>query len=112
MLAAERLEHLTALRALLGQQDGRAQRGGPGPTLAAEQTGERLAHLGRAERLLGEERQLPAVERLAELAILVGEDQPLEQVGRELGTQLVEPGRITPRLRGGDRQERRDEERP
>ena len=47
-----------------------------------------------AERLVGEERELPAVERLAECAVVVGERQPLAQVGRERAAQRVEPAAL------------------
>ena len=67
-LGAQRRDELAALPRLLGEQHGGAHRRGPRATVAAEQAVEALAHLRRAERLLGEERQLPAVERLAELA--------------------------------------------
>src|SRR5438132_1390268 len=66
----------------------------------------------RAERLLGEKRKLPPVERLAEPAVVVGEGQPRAHAGGEAAAQRVEPRRLTARLRRGDRQERRDPQRP
>ena len=48
------------------------------PSDAAEQRGERLAQPLRAERLVLEQRQLPALERLAELGVVLG----LGELGR------------------------------
>ena len=70
--AAPRASSLRSCR-LLGEQHRSAHRRRPGAAVAAEQADERLAHLGGAERLVGEERELPAVERLAELTVVVGE---------------------------------------
>ena len=47
----------------------------PRAVAGAEQEGERLAQLLGAERVRLEERELPAVERLAELEVLVGGEQ-------------------------------------
>ena len=107
-LLAQRVEQRGPVACLLGEQHGCAHRGGPQPAVASEQAGQRLAHLRAAERLLREQRQLPAIERLAELAILVGEREPLAQVGGELRANLVEPRRLATRLRGRDRKDRRD----
>src|SRR5205085_6935944 len=84
----------------------------PDAAVAAEQARERLANLGAAEGFLGEERQLPAVERFTELAVGVGERQLVAQVAREPRPDLVEPRDVTARLGGSDRQERRDAQRP
>ena len=78
------------------------------PPAAAEQARDRLAQLAGAERLVGEERELPAVERLAELAVVVGEREPLAQVGGELRAKLVETCRLAARLGRRDRQQRCD----
>ena len=43
---------------------------------------------------------------------VVGERQPLAQLGGELGADLVEPRRLAARLRRRDRQHRRDAQRP
>ena len=72
-----------ALGRLVAEQHGSAHRRGPRALFAAEQAGERLGDLAGAERLLGEERELPAVERLAEPAVVVGEQELRAQVGRE-----------------------------
>ncbi len=53
----------------LAEEQRRAQRRRPQPVGAAEQRGQRLAQLLGAERLVLEEGQLPAVERLAELGV-------------------------------------------
>ena len=73
VLGPQRLEQLGALLRLLAEQHGGPHRRRPGAVAAAEQRGERVVQLAGPERLVGEERQLPAVERLGELAVVVGE---------------------------------------
>ena len=84
VLAGEGSEQLDAVLAVLLQQHRGAHRGGPGAVAVPEERGERVLDLARAERLVGEQRELPAVERLAELAILVGERKPFAQIGGDL----------------------------
>ena len=62
------------------------------PPPAAEQARDRLTQLTGAERLVGEERELPAIERLGELAVVVGEREPLAQVGGELRREPCRAG--------------------
>ena len=52
------------------------------------------AQLLGAERLVLEERQLPAVERLGERAVGVGEAEPHEQLAGERTAERVEPRRL------------------
>src|SRR5439155_6353703 len=85
---------------------------GPRAAVAAEQAGQGLPYLCGAERLLGEEGELPAIERLAELAIGIGQGELRAQVGREAGTDLVEARALPTRLGRGDRKQRRDPQRP
>ena len=82
------------------------------PAVAAEQADEGLTDLRRAERLLGEQRELPAVERLAELAVRVCQRQAFPQFGSQPGAHLVEAGRLPARPRRRDRQQGRDAQRP
>jgi hypothetical protein len=111
VLLAEVLEQLGASPGAVAEQDGRAHGRRPGAVVAAEERRQRVAHLAGAERLLGEERELPAVECLGEAAILVGEREPLAQVGGQARADGVEPRRVAPRLRGRDRKQRRDAQR-
>ena len=85
-----------------------AQAPSPAPSKAVSAS----LHLPGAERLVGEERELPAVERLAELAVLVGERQPLAELGGDAGSNRVEPDSIAERLRRRDREQRRDSQGP
>ena len=48
----------------------------------------------------------------AELAVVVGEREPLAQVARQPAAERVEPGRLAVRLRRRDRQQRPDPQRP
>ena len=57
----------------------------------------------RLERAVLEERQLPAVERLTELRVLVCKREAREEIGGEGGAERVEPRRLTGGLRCGDR---------
>src|SRR5207245_5763938 len=59
-----------------------------------------------------EEAQLPAIERLAELGVLVGDGEPLAQVAGEAASEAVEPCGLAVRLRSGDREHRPDAVRP
>ena len=74
---------------------------------------ERLAQLLGAERLVLEERELPAVERLAELAVVVGERRAA-RAGRRARPPRNASSRVgSPRRLGrGDRQHGTDAERP
>src|SRR6476660_1542760 len=109
---AELVEQLAPLPGLVTEQDGSPHRGGPRAALAAEQTGQRLADLCGAERLLGEERELPAIECFSELPIGVGQGELRAQVGREAGPDLVEARSLAARLRRRDRKQRRNAHRP
>ncbi len=60
----------------LAEQGGAAHRRRPGAVAVPERGVERVAQLLAAERLGLEERQLPAVERLAELRVVVGDAEP------------------------------------
>src|SRR5581483_14543 len=111
-LRAQCLRKLAPLTALVGEEHRRPHRRRPGSAVAAEQAGDLLAYLRRAEGLLGEERELPAVERLAELTIVVGHGELLAQVGGELRAQLVEARRLAARLARGDGKQWGDAERP
>ena len=70
-VAAQAVLQLRAGARSLAEQDRPAHGGGPQAVVAAEERGERLAELLRLERPVLEERELPAVERLAELGIVV-----------------------------------------
>ena len=93
-------------RAVLLEEHGAAQRPG-----LAEQRPERAAQLLGAEGFVLEERQLPAVERLGELRVAVGVGERGEHVDGYRRTEAVETGRLTRRLRRGDRENRADAER-
>ena len=70
---------------------------------AAEQRGKRLSELLRLERAVLEERQLPAVERFAELRVFVREREARQEICGEAGAEGVEPRRLAGGLRRGDR---------
>src|SRR5918994_3729312 len=96
----------------VAEQHRRAHRRGPHAVHPAEQGRQRFAQLLLAGRARLEERELPAVERLAEVWVLVRERQALEQLGREPAAERVETRRLAPRLCSGDRQHGLDPERP
>ena len=104
----QRLQQRGAVATRLPEQHRRAHRGGPEAVGPAEQRRERLPQLLGAERLGLEQRQLPAIERLAELRILVGGDQARAEVGREPAAEGVEARRLAARLGGRDRQDGTD----
>src|SRR5581483_6457131 len=104
-------DELATLRRLVGEEHGGPHRRSPPAGVAAEQAVDGLANLSGAERLLGEQRQLPAVEGLAELAILVCQREPRTELGGQCGTRLVEANRLAARLRRRDREQRSDAER-
>ena len=87
------------------EQDGSPQR----PCLA-EERGKGSAELIGPERLVLEERQLPAIERLGKRAVGIGEGEAHEQLAGERATEGVEARRIAGRLGGGDREHRPDPE--
>ena len=58
----------------------------------------------RLERAVLEERQLPAIERFAELGVVVREREAREQIGGEAGAEGVEPRRLAGGLRRRDRE--------
>ena len=65
-----------------------------------------------AERVVLEERQLPAVERLRQRRVGVGEAEAREQLRRERAAERVEARRLARRLRRRDRQHGTDAVRP
>ena len=79
----------------------------PWPTrpILFEERGHSTAKLLGLEGLVLEERELPAVERLGEGRVAVREPEPHEQLGGERRAELVEPGRLSGRLRRGDRED-------
>ena len=85
-----------------------ARRGHVSPSSASE----RGAQLLGAERLVLEQRQLPAVERLGERAVGVGEAEPHEQLAGERAAERVEPRGLARGLRRRDREHRPDAVRP
>ena len=96
----------------LAEQHRRPHRRRPHAVRAAEQRGQRLAELLLARRACLEERELPPVERLAEVRVLVCEREPLEQLAGEPPAERIEARRVPVRLRGRDRQHGLDPERP
>jgi len=90
------------------QQQRAAHGGRPQSVVAAEQGGQRLPKLLRLEGPVLKERELPAIERLAELGIVVRECESRQQVDGEAGAERVEARRLAGGLRGGDRQDRTD----
>src|SRR3954471_11170571 len=110
-VGVETRHEIAALVGLVGEQDRSAHPGGPQTAAVAQQARERLAELAGAKRLVGEERQFPAVERLGELAVVVCEREPLTKICSELRANLVEARRLAAWLGGCDRQKRRDAER-
>src|SRR5581483_8872164 len=108
----ERLEQRCTLLRRLPEEDRGAHRGCPRAVVATEERGERIPYLPRPERPVGEERELPAVERLGEPAVFVRERQALAEICGETPADRVETCRLTARLRGGDRQQRRDAKGP
>ena len=76
------------------EQDRGAQRPG-----LAQERGEGRPQLLGAERVVLEERQLPAVERLGEVRVAVGEPEAREQLGRDACAELVQPLRVALRAR-------------
>ena len=94
----------------LGRVGLEQHRGTQGPRFA-EQRSERGAQLLGAERLVLEEGQLPAVERLGKRAVGVGQAEAEQQLAGERAAEGVEPRRLTRRLGRGDRQNWADAER-
>src|SRR5947208_1798845 len=87
------------------QQGGAAHRGRPHPVSFAEHSFERMAQLLPAERLRLEERQLPAVEGVAEADVVVGRAEPDAHVARHRGAERVESGRLARRRGRRDRED-------
>src|SRR5205807_5944241 len=87
---------------VLAEQDRAADDRSPQSVHPAEQRDERLAQLLGRERAVLEERELPPVERLAEIGILVGGSEPRQQVGGDRTPERVEPRRLARRLRRRD----------
>src|SRR5207245_3502325 len=92
----------------LAEQRGGAHAGGPGPVAVTERGLERVAELLGAERVVLEERELPAVERVAEPCVVVGEREQRAQLDGDGGAEGVEPRRFAGWRGRGDRQDRAD----
>ena len=67
-----------------------------------------MAELLAAERVVLEERELPAVERVAELRVLVGERKQRPQLLRDGGAEGVQPRGLPGRRGRGDLQDGTD----
>src|SRR5947209_20451771 len=80
---ARRVDELRTLLGGLAEERGCAHPGSPGALAVPERRVERMAELLAAERIVLEERQLPAVERIAELRILVCEREHRPQLLRD-----------------------------
>ena len=78
-----------ALLRLLGEQDSCAHRGGPRAAVRRRAGSRCFTQLTGAKRLVGEERELPAVQRLGELAVVVCQREPRAQVGGELRPRIL-----------------------
>src|SRR5215218_6675854 len=88
-----------ALGRRLAEEHRRTHRGSPVAVASAQQKRERLAQLFRAKRVRLEERELPPIEGLAELEVLVCREEPAAQLGGEAPAELVQPRRLAVRLR-------------
>ena len=97
---------------LIADEHRRPRSSGPEPVVAAEQRGQRLAEQLGAEWLVGEQRQLPAVDGLPQLGVRVAPGQSLQEIARQASAELVEAARLSAGLGGGDRQHGTDAVRP
>ena len=68
--------HVRTLACVLAEQNRSADDGRPESVGAAEQRDQRFAQLLGSERSILKQREFPAVERLAEIGILVGSAEP------------------------------------
>src|SRR5207248_11615068 len=75
----------------LSQQERPADGSCPEAVGPAQQGGERLAQLLGTKGLVREQRQLPPVERLGKVRIVVGRRYPCQYVGGKLAAERVEP---------------------
>src|SRR5205085_9651683 len=98
-------EQRRALPARLAEEYRAPQRRRRQSVAAPEQRCERLPELLRAERVGLEERELPAVERLAEIRIAVDAGQPRQQLPGERRPHRVQANRLA---RGARRRDRQD----
>src|SRR5204862_5524938 len=89
-----------ALASVRPEQRSGAHRRGPETVVPTECRGQRRAQLLRAERVDLEERQLPAVERLRELVIVLDDAELRQQLRRDAAAGAVETRRLAGRLRG------------
>ena len=94
------------------EEDGTAHPGRPGSVACPERGIERMAELLAAERLRLEERQLPAVESLAEVRVVVGGAEADPHVAGHRGAERIEPRGLARRSRRRDRQHGTDPVRP
>src|SRR5439155_7752261 len=101
-----------ALRRGPAEQGGTTHRGGPGSVALPERCLERVAELLAAEGLRLEERQLPAVESVAEVRVVVGGAEADPHVACHRGAEGVETRRLARRSGRRDRQHRADPVRP
>src|SRR5260221_213328 len=105
---AEALDEVGALLRGLAEERRGAHAGGPGAVAVAERGSERVAELLRAKRVVLEERELPAVQRVAEAGVLVGEREQRAELDGDGGAEGVEARRLAGRRGRGDRQHRAD----
>src|SRR4029079_7296442 len=95
---AELPEQLAAVARRLAEQDGTPHRGRPRSVAAAEQRGKRRTKLLDAKRVVLEERQLPAVESLSELRVLVRGEETGAQLAGKPAAERVQARRLAGRL--------------
>ena len=86
----EAFEMIDSLASGLAQESRRPHRRCPEPVGAAEDRRKRLAQLLRAERLVREQRQLPAVQPFRKVGVVVCSRDPRQQVLGELPSERVE----------------------
>src|SRR5947207_8911220 len=108
----EALGQLGALRRRLAEQRRRPHAGRPNTVALAERGVERMPQLLAPERLVLEERELPAVERVAQPRVVVDDGERGDQLRGHLSSEGIEPRRLTGRRGRGDRQHRTDPVRP
>ena len=95
---AQAVEQAGALLAGVTEQDGGAKGGCERSVLAGEQRRERLPARVVTLGSVLEERELPPVDRLAELGVVLGERKPLAQIAGKARTELVQARRLACRM--------------
>src|SRR5664279_4891613 len=85
---AEALDEIGALLRRLAEQCGGAHARGPGAVAVAERGAQGLPQLLGPKRIVLEERELPAVERVAEPGVVVGEPTRLDPFRASVAVQL------------------------